>query len=94
MTLIHRRLDINDPITPWKQTNSWLQTVLLGFRTLGGHWTPEPSQKLSARHPLSSLHCAPTLWLQSRLQQGPWLGEHTAPLLRLHGLWAGENSVL
>ena len=31
-------------LTPWKQTNSWLHTVLFGLRLLGGHCTARPSQ--------------------------------------------------
>ena len=38
------QLKINIILTPWKQTNSSLQTVLFGFMMLAGHWTARPSQ--------------------------------------------------
>ena len=55
----------------WKQTNSSLQTVLLGLSMEGGQAVPRPSQYDSSRHPLSSRHWFPTLKRQSRSQHGP-----------------------
>ena len=54
-----------------KQTNSSLQTVLLGLLLDGGHLGPLPSHEAESRHPLSSRHLKLVRKLQSSVQQGP-----------------------
>lgn len=58
-------------LTPIKQTNSSLHTVLLGLLMDGGQCGPRPSQKLESRQPLSSRHLSPNLSWHSDVQHGP-----------------------